>query len=117
MDHIIYKSTAYRAILNENSQLAETFGDEHECKFGRWYDSDGKEMFGHTNAFKAIAEPHKRVHDIVLQTVPCASKGVCLTPEKRENIVRNLNQMEQESARMFSLIREMIQEANPEVQL
>ena len=117
VDHIIFKSTAYRAILNENSRLAETFGDEHECKFGRWYDSDGKEMFGHTNAFRAIAEPHKRVHDIILQTVPCASKGVCLTPDRRENIVRNLNQMEQESAKIFSLIREMIHEANPEVQL
>ncbi len=117
VDHIIYKSNAYRAVLNENSDLAESFGNEHECRFGKWYDSDGKELFGHTRAYEAIAEPHKNVHEIILKTVPCASRGVCLTPDKRDNIVKNLSDMEQESQKIFSLIREMIHEANPEVKL
>ncbi len=117
VDHIIYKSNAYRAVLNENSQLADTFGNEHECRFGKWYDSDGKELFGETKAYKEMAEPHKKVHDIILQTVPCAGSGACLTPDKRQNIVRNLNEMEQHSGKIFNLIREMIEEANPEVKL
>ncbi len=117
VDHIIYKSNAYRAVLNENSQLADTFGDEHECRFGKWYDSDGKELFGETKAYKEMAEPHKKVHDIILQTVPCAGRGACLTPDKRQDIVRNLNEMEQHSGKIFNLIREMIEEANPEVKL
>ena len=117
VDHIIYKSNAYRAVLNENSQLADTFGNEHECRFGKWYDSDGKELFGETKAYKEMAEPHKKVHDIILQTVPCAGRGACLTPDKRQNIVRNLNEMEQHSEKIFNLIREMIEEANPEVKL
>ncbi len=117
VDHIIYKSNAYRAVLNENSELAAKFGDEHECRFGQWYDSDGKELFGATRAYEAIAEPHKRVHEIILRTVPCAARGVCLTPDKRQDIVQNLNTMEQESAKIFALIREMIHEANPEVKL
>ena len=117
VDHIIYKSNAYRAVLNENSQLAETFGNEHECRFGKWYDSDGKELFGETRAYEAMAEPHKKVHDIIIETVPCATRGVCLTPDKRQNIVQNLNEMEQQSGRIFTLIREMIEEANPEVRL
>lgn len=117
VDHIIYKSSAYRAVLNENGDLAERFGDEHECRFGKWYDSDGKELFGHTKAYQAIADPHKKVHDIILRTVPCAAKGSCLTPDKRNDIVKNLNQMEQESSKIFALIREMIDEANPEVKL
>ncbi len=117
VDHIIYKSNAYRAVLNENSQLADTFGDEHECRFGKWYDSDGKELFGETKAYKEMAEPHKKVHDIILQTIPCAGRGACLTPDKRQDIVRNLNEMEQHSGKIFNLIREMIEEANPEVKL
>ncbi len=117
VDHIIYKSGAYRAVLNEDGELANRFGDEHECRFGKWYDSDGKELFGHTKAYQAIADPHKKVHDIILRTVPCAAKGSCLTPDKRNDIVKNLNQMEQESSKIFALIREMIHEANPEVKL
>ena len=117
VDHIIYKSNAYRAVLNENSELAENFGNEHECRFGKWYDTEGKELFGRTKAYEAIAQPHKRVHEIILRTVPCASRGVCLTPETRQDIVKNLSEMEQESGKIFSLIREMIHEANPEVTL
>ena len=117
VDHIIYKSNAYRAVLNENGELATTFGDEHECRFGQWYDGDGKELFGTTRSYESIAQPHKRVHEIILETVPCAARGSCLTPQNRQQIVRNLNEMEQESAKIFALIRQMIEEANPEVKL
>ncbi len=117
VDHIIFKSNAYRAVLNENHELAMSFGDEHECNMGKWYYSDGKEKFGDTDSFKAIEEPHRRIHRIILDTVPCTSKGVCLTPEKRKDLVESFLKMEQESEKIFSLLHDMVYEANPAVQV
>ncbi len=115
VDHIIFKSRAYRAVLNENSELAESFKDENECSFGQWYETTGKDLFGNTKAYETVAEPHRNIHQIALRTVPCAKKGQCLTPTNRNEIVENLMQMEKESEKMFSLIEQMIHEANPDV--
>ncbi|BBG65459.1 methyl-accepting chemotaxis protein [Hydrogenimonas sp.] len=117
VDHIVFKSRAYRAVLNEDKELAETFDDENECSFGQWYETVGKEKFGQTKSFKGIAEPHRNVHQLVLGAIPCVSHGACLTPTNRDKIVESLMKMEQESTKMFTLIDEMVNEANPGVEI
>jgi len=83
VDHIIFKSYAYTTVLNENQDKIDIFGDHHSCNFGKWYYTTGKELFGHTQTFKALETPHKTVHDMVLHTIPCAASKTCLTKENR----------------------------------
>jgi len=116
VDHIIFKSNAYTTILNENSEKVDNFSDHHSCRLGKWYDTTGKEIFGHTPSYKALENPHKVVHKMVLQTVPCARTKNCLTPEHRPIIVKNLKEMEKASDQLFELIFKMVKEANPDVQ-
>ncbi len=116
IDHIIFKSKAYTTVLNEREELASEFGDHHTCRMGKWYyEGKGKELFGHTQAYKKLEEPHALVHRMVLETVPCALKKSCLTTENREQVVANFSKMEDASERLFQLIREMIREANTEI--
>ncbi|WP_457596251.1 CZB domain-containing protein [Hydrogenimonas sp.] len=116
IDHIIFKSKAYTTVLNERDEIVDTFGDHHSCRMGKWYyEGPGKEIFGHTKAYKAMEEPHATVHKMVLETVPCARTHSCLTPENREKIVANFTKMEEASNRLFDLIREMIKEANTDI--
>ncbi|WP_353662959.1 methyl-accepting chemotaxis protein [Hydrogenimonas sp. SS33] len=116
IDHIIFKSKAYTTILNERSDLVHEFTDHHHCRMGQWYyEGKGKELFSHTKAYREIEAPHATVHESVLKTLPCATQQNCLTPEKRETVVKNFTKMEEASQQLFRLIREMVQEANKEV--
>jgi len=115
VDHIIFKSNAYTTVLNENKDKIDIFGDHHSCNFGKWYYTTGKELFGHTQTFKALETPHKTVHDMVLHTIPCAASKTCLTKENREHLVKSFLKMEQASEQLFDLIHKMVKEANPDV--
>jgi len=115
VDHIIFKSSAYTTVLNENEEKANEFSDHKSCRLGNWYETTGKEMFSHTPSYKALEIPHKMVHDMVLKTVPCAKTHNCLTPENRPKIVKNFLEMEKASNQLFELIHKMVKEANPEV--
>ncbi|WP_286337995.1 CZB domain-containing protein [Hydrogenimonas cancrithermarum] len=118
VDHIIFKSLAYTTVLNEDAEKAQLFSDHRHCRFGEWYyEGKGKELFGHTKAFKAIETPHATVHEMVLKTIPCAETKTCLTPARRPMVVENFSKMEEASNRLFSLIREMVEEANPDAKL
>ncbi len=118
VDHIIFKSNAYTTVLNEDAQKADQFTDHRHCRFGKWYyEGQGKEIFGRTRAYKAIEAPHEMVHKMVLQTIPCAKTQTCLTPENRTKIVENFSKMESASEQLFNLLREMVAEANPDIQI
>ena len=115
VDHILFKSNAYTTVLNEESEKVKNCKDHHSCRFGQWYDTTGKELFGHTQSYKTMEKYHKAVHDHVLSAVPCALTQNCLTVENREKIVNNFLEMEKNSQELFNLIQEMIVEANPDV--
>ena len=116
IDHIIFKSNAYTTVLNERGDMVDKFSDEHHCRLGQWYyEGMGKKLFGHTKAFKSLEEPHTIVHQMVLQTIPCAKTKNCLTPEHMPQIVENFTRMEEASNRLFDLIYQMIREANADI--
>ncbi|SFP10940.1 Chemoreceptor zinc-binding domain-containing protein [Hydrogenimonas thermophila] len=115
VDHIIFKSNAYITVLNENEDKVIEFSDHHSCRLGKWYDTTGKELFSHTPSYKAMEKPHEKVHEMVLQTIPCAKTHNCLTPENRPKLVKNFLEMEKASNQLFELIHKMVREANPEV--
>ena len=116
VDHIIFKSDAYTTVLNEDEEKAKQFADHHSCRLGKWYNTIGKELFGHTNAYKQLEAPHAKVHKMVLQTIPCAKTKNCLTLENREKIVNNFLEMERASSELSQLINKMVCEANPDVE-
>jgi methyl-accepting chemotaxis protein len=62
IDHIMFKSNAYIAIVDGKNPLWSP-SDHHSCRLGKWYDSGiGKERFSHLQSFKSISAPHTTVH-------------------------------------------------------
>jgi len=115
VDHIIFKHKAYQAVLNEDEKLAAEFGDQHSCRMGHWYDGEGEEMFGKTPAFKAMNAPHSRVHGSVLEVIRCARMQNCIAKDNRDFVVSKMKEMEDASFELFDLFRNMVREANPDV--
>ena len=116
VDHIIFKHKAYSSLLEGNKELAASFGDHHSCRLGKWYEGEGKEMFGETSAYKAIELPHSLVHSKVLNALGCVEENNCLVT-RRDTMVENMAAAEVESFKLFDLFIDMVKEGNPEVSI
>ncbi len=108
IDHVIYKTKAYKAILDAK-QDPGLLVDGHNCRLGKWYDVKGKELFGFTNAYKMLKEPHNGVHDAV---IPCMSEieENGLNNKNADFYLNKMKKMEEESVKVFELLDRMVDE-------
>lgn len=61
-DHATFKKNVIDAILGTGQAKSHTLANHHGCRLGKWYDEQTNEMITTLSAFKALAEPHERVH-------------------------------------------------------
>ncbi|MBU1216593.1 CZB domain-containing protein [bacterium] len=108
VDHIIFKSRAYTAVLEEDEQAA--FGDHTKCRMGKWYHTDGKERFGHTRAFKDMDAPHALVHSSVFKNLEFVKEKNTLKHDHPEQIYKNFSAMEESSKELFIKLNVMLEE-------
>nr|WP_321268017.1 nitrate- and nitrite sensing domain-containing protein [uncultured Sulfurimonas sp.] len=105
IDHIIYKANAYDSIVSADKE--KLFATHTQCRLGKWYDGAGKDRFGNTQAYKEALEPHRLVHENVINSVTFFTKE-----DKRlqneEKIVQNLKNMESNSAKLFIFLNDML---------
>jgi len=101
IDHIIFKDNIYKAIIEKRSNV--TVSNEKECRFGQWYNNEGKHNFQHTQSYTAIAQPHKTVHDMAKENI-----SYIIPQDKRiemaQQIVTNFKRMEDASSELFELL-------------
>ena len=72
--------------------------DHHTCRFGKWYDSDGQRMFGGVPSFKAIEDPHAKIHALAKKALLACQTG------DKSNAKSLYNDMEGLSERIPALI-------------
>jgi methyl-accepting chemotaxis protein len=61
-DHRRFVKKILSAITGDLNLDASQLPDHHNCRFGKWYDTEGKEKYGHSHNFSSIISPHERVH-------------------------------------------------------
>jgi hypothetical protein len=115
VDHIIFKHNAYTTILEDKIENT-SMPDHHSCRLGKWYDGEGKKLFGNTKAYKAIELHHKKVHEKTREAVSCVKAKDCTTTS-RECVIADMAEVEKESFALFDLFVQMVEEGNPEVQI
>ena len=108
VDHILFKSNAYSAILNEDKD--KTFPDHNNCRMGQWYNNLGKERFGHTRAFKEMDTPHATVHNMVFKNMKFVYDNSVVKSDHPKIITQNFSQLEDASMTLFSKLDQMLQE-------
>jgi len=105
MDHILFKSDAFQHVEQEEYK---EFTTHRTCRFGRWYESDAKEQFGHSKSYINILEPHKTVHDKVIDTFNVLKENQLINQHDR--ILDNFRVMEEASAVLFEQMDKMLEE-------
>jgi len=108
VDHILFKSNAYAAILASNKHAV--FADHIHCRLGKWYYEFGKERFGHTAAFKTMEKPHIIVHESVSKNMLFVNSESTLKNDNPQIIHNNFTEMEVASSELFSQLDRMLEE-------
>ncbi|MGE4420008.1 MAG: methyl-accepting chemotaxis protein [Sulfurimonas sp.] len=111
IDHILFKSNAYSSVLGEKN--SSTFSDHKNCRLGKWYLGEGKEIYGHTNNYKFIDEPHAKVHENAIKNVKFVEEGTAMDPKNEKVIISNFEMMEEESSKLFSVLDRIVEELDP----
>ncbi|QFR48566.1 chemotaxis protein [Sulfurimonas lithotrophica] len=106
LDHVVFKLNGYDAVFKDDHSFE--FSEHTNCRFGKWYVSDGKEVFGHTNAYSKIDAKHKLVHDEVRSVPSYIDDGLIKNADK---IIQSFKETEQTSKELFDILDEMGKEA------
>jgi hypothetical protein len=108
VDHIIFKSNAYSAVLEEKDSAK--FSDHKNCRMGKWYLQEGKERFGNTKSYKEMDVPHAVVHESVFKNMSFVYDKNMYKNENPKIIVENFAAMEEASVILFDKLNTMIEE-------
>jgi len=61
--HQLFVRNILAAVADQNgAQVLEDISDHHQCKFGRWYDGIGHDLFGQIPAFRDLEGVHIHIH-------------------------------------------------------
>lgn len=106
IDHTIYKSNAYSSVFRREKRI--DFPDVTSCSLGKWYDTLAKEKFSHLDAYKAIAKPHKEIHNLVDKNISYIDPEDKVL-ENKDEIVENFKLLETSSAELYQIMEEMLE--------
>jgi len=74
-DHVTFKKGVIGALTGVGDLTADRLPDHHNCRLGRWYDSVSDEDIRNNPAFRALEDPHKRVHEAGKEVLRQHQKG------------------------------------------
>ena len=74
-DHVNFKKMITDILLGRKHMQAAQLPDHHLCRFGKWYDAVKDRSVTESAKFRALLEPHKRVHEIGREIVELHLQG------------------------------------------
>lgn len=98
LDHVVWKGEVYAVAAGQSHKSAHDLGDHTNCRLGRWYSSEGKELFGQTSQYKQLEEPHRQVHQRGMEALKTLAAG-----DKKKSI-EHLRAMEQASKQVMQIL-------------
>lgn len=113
IDHIVYKHTVYSAIVNMDQEKASNLVGHTQCRFGKWYFSEDSASFKNTKAYGLCDKHHESVHNHAIEASKCVIRQDCLNKETKSIIVKHIRAMEESSSHLFTILDQMVDEANP----
>ncbi len=110
VDHIVFKSNAYSAVINQKSD--KVFTGHKDCRLGKWYLDVGKDKFAHTKAYQEMDSIHATVHNNVLANNEFVKEKSVLKNSNPDIIYKNFSDMEDASLKLFGKLDEMVEQYN-----
>jgi len=113
MDHIIFMQNAYMAVGKgtDCDEAAAAQTDHNNCRLGKWYyDGVGKALFGKTQAFAQLEQPHANVHASVHRAIALSRENWAGDAAVRRELVQAMEKAEGASRQVIALVDAMVNE-------
>lgn len=118
VDHIIFKHTAYSAIIHERDEMATHLISHRDCRLGKWYYGLSEHTnLSRTEAFKSVEKHHTALHDLILKVAECIPSKTCVDTTNKSHLLKQMGEMEKNSDALFELLEKMVSQANSSVKL
>ncbi|MBT0611449.1 CZB domain-containing protein [Campylobacter hyointestinalis subsp. hyointestinalis] len=100
-DHVVFKINGYNNAITYPNSL----GDHKNCRLGKWYLADAKEVLGDATNYALIDEPHANVHKYV-------NGGLDIINEEGNlrSAIDMFNHAEENSNRLFEILDNLVNE-------
>ena len=102
IDHIVFKLSGYDSVFKNDEHY--TFSDQHSCRFGKWYETRGKAIFGANPSYAKVAMSHKEVHESVKSIPNFIKEG---SVENADKIIEAFTNAEKKSSELFVILTEL----------
>jgi len=115
IDHVIYKQRAYVLISEPaNQEIRTAVGvDHHNCRLGKWYEGDGKAVFGDSPSFRSLLAPHSKVHDCVHDMVAMLDQPWDKDDALQDKIINSMECAEDASMGVMKSIDQVVADKHP----
>ncbi|MFA6147588.1 MAG: cache domain-containing protein [bacterium] len=100
-DHQIFVNKLAAGISGAEKIAVESLPDHHGCRFGKWYDGEGKDVCGSMAGYRKIDPPHQKIHALARQAATLGNAG---DKEKAKGIQK---EMETISRQIVALLEEI----------
>ena len=74
-DHKLFMERIASCLDGDLRLDAEQLPDHRNCRFGKWYTTDGRELCGSLSSYRAIDRPHERIHTLAREAVALHNTG------------------------------------------
>lgn len=74
-DHRVFVGKIASCLRGDLPIDPNSLPDHHNCRFGKWYDKDGRDVCGNLPSFKAIDNPHEKIHAMAKEAVSAYNSG------------------------------------------
>ncbi|MDW8136106.1 MAG: methyl-accepting chemotaxis protein [Thermodesulfobacterium sp.] len=99
-DHRIFVGRIFAHLEGATVIDVSKLTDHRGCKFGKWYLGEGMQLCGHLASFKALDEPHAKVHALAREVILASNRG------DRAKAFELFKELEKASQKMIELIEE-----------
>lgn len=74
-DHRNFVKKVDSCLRGEVEMDASKLPDHHNCRFGKWYDGDGRDLCGSLPSYALVVPPHERFHVIAKEALQARAAG------------------------------------------
>ncbi|MDI6728800.1 MAG: methyl-accepting chemotaxis protein [Thermodesulfovibrionales bacterium] len=90
-DHRVFVGKIGACLKGDTTLDPSQLPDHHNCRFGKWYFGEGMQMCGNLSSFKAVDEPHAKIHALAKEAVSACNSGDRLKAERIYKEMENLS--------------------------
>lgn len=104
-DHVIWVQRLHGMLLGRETLRPEDVQDHTICRLGRWYYGPDGQKLAANPAFRAVEEPHRRLHQTAAQAVEAWNAG---RPDEAHALVQKVVALSQDILPLLTELQQVV---------